>query len=135
MCREALDIAYEVSKLIRFSPKRNAAFNRIKVENQAEDESGPSIGIRSFCSTRWTVRGDAIESIIDNYQTLAKLWEECLETRLDPDIKGCIIGVQKLMSHFNILFGLQLSQKILKITDNLSRTIQKQSMSAAEGNQ
>ena len=38
VCRDALDIAFEVSKLIRFSPKRNAAFNRIKVENPAEEE-------------------------------------------------------------------------------------------------
>ena len=37
------------------------------------------------------------------------------------------------MLHFNTLFGLQLSKKILKITDNLSRTLQKQTMSAAEG--
>ena len=38
------------------------------------------------------------------------------------------------MTTFDLLFGLQLSIKILKITDNfLSRTLQKQSMSAAEG--
>ena len=45
-------------------------------------------------------------------------------------MKGRIIGVQTQMT---MLFGLQLSMKILKITDNLSRTLQKQSMSAAEG--
>ena len=37
------------------------------------------------------------------------------------------------MLHYNTLFGLQLSKKILKITDNLSRTLQKQAMSSAEG--
>ena len=37
------------------------------------------------------------------------------------------------MLHYNTLFGLQLSKKILKITDNLSRTLQHQAMSAAEG--
>ena len=37
------------------------------------------------------------------------------------------------MTTFDLLFGLQLSMKILKITDNLSRTLQKKSMSAAEG--
>ena len=37
------------------------------------------------------------------------------------------------MLHYNTLFGLQLSKKILKMTDNLSRTLQKQTMSAAEG--
>jgi hypothetical protein len=130
VCRDALDT---VSKLIRFSPKRNDAFNRIKVENLAEEESGTSHGIQSFCPTRWTVRGDVIESILDNYDTLKRLWVECLETRLESDIKGRIIGVQTQMLNFNTLFGLQLSKKILKITDNLSRTLQNQKMSAAEG--
>ena len=37
------------------------------------------------------------------------------------------------MLNFNTLFGLQLSKKILKITDNLSRTLQNQKISAAEG--
>ena len=82
---DALGTAFEISKLIRFSPKRNAAFNKIKVENSAEDKSGPSHGIRSFCPTRWTVRGDPIASIIDNYNTLKRLWDECLETKLEPD--------------------------------------------------
>ncbi|KAL5476021.1 hypothetical protein EMCRGX_G025921 [Ephydatia muelleri] len=65
--------------------------------------------------------------------TLKQLWEECLETRLDPDVKGRIIGVQAQMDTFNLLFGLHLSMKILKITDNLSRTLQTRSMSASEG--
>ena len=85
-----------------------------------------------YVPTRWTVRGDAIESIIDNYDTLKKLWVECLESKLDPDVKGRIIGVQTLMLHYNTLFGLILSKKILKLTDNLSRTLQKQEVSAAE---
>lgn len=133
MCRDALDTAFEVSKLICFSPKRNDTFNRIKAENPAEEEPGTSHGIRSFCPTRWTVRGDAIESILDNYDELKRLWVECLETRLEPDIKGRIIGVQTQMLSFSTLFGLQLSKKILNIIDNLSRTLQKQKMSAAKG--
>ena len=132
VCRDALDTAFEVSKLIRFSPKRNDTFNRIKVENPAEEEPGTSHGIRSFCPTRWTVHGDAIKSILDNYDELKRLLVECLETRLEPDIKGRIIGVQTQMLSFNMVFRLQL-KKILKITDNLSRTLQKQKMSAAEG--
>jgi len=134
VCRDSLDTAYEISKLLRFSPKWHAAFNRIRIENLAEDDTEPiAVGIRAMCPTRWTVQGDAIESIIEHYDTLKQLWDECLETRLDPDVKGRIIGVQTQMTTFNLLFGLQLSMKILKITDNLSRTMQKQSMSAAEG--
>ena len=134
VCRDALDIAYKISKLLRFSPKRHAAFDQIRVENLAEEDTGTkAVGIRAMCPTRWTVRGDAIESIIEHYDTLSQLWDECLETRLDPDIKGRIIGLQTQMTTFDLLFGLQLSMKILKITDNLSKTLQKQSMSAAEG--
>ena len=73
LCRDALDTAFEMSKLIRVSLKRNAAFDKIKVENPAEDESRPSHCIRSFCPTRWTVCGDAVESIIDNYDTLKRV--------------------------------------------------------------
>ena len=59
-----------------------------------------------------------------------QLWEECLEAQLDPDVKGRIIGVRTQMSQYNLLFGLKLCERILKITDNLSRTLQKQSLSA-----
>ena len=44
VCQDALDLAYEISKLIHYSPKRNAAFHLIKAEQPAEDE-GSSCGI------------------------------------------------------------------------------------------
>ena len=135
ICRDALDTAFEITRLIKFSPKRNAAFDRIK--SSSEDDACLNrnpIGIRTFCHTRWTVRGDAIESILVNYSILNVLWEECLQsqTRLDPDVKARIIGVQSQMSTFNLFFGLKLCERILKITDNLSRTLQKTSLSAAD---
>ena len=56
----------------------------------SEDEDDPSsVGIHTFCPTRWTVRGDAIESILVDYNNLNVLWEECLEINLQPDVKGC----------------------------------------------
>ena len=129
LCRDSMDIAFEISKLIRFSPKRNAAFDRIKVEVSA-DEEGYTMGIRAFCPMRWTVRGDAIASIMENYEVLN---QQSLETKLEPDIKGRIIGVKAQMSQYWLLFVLQLCKRILLITDNLSKTLQKQSLSAAEG--
>jgi len=128
VCKNALEIAFEITKLVKFSPKRNVLFDKIRL--QCEEES--SIGIRTFCPTRWTVRGDSIESILTNYNSLKQLWEECLTTSLQPDVKGRIIGVQSQMMKFDVLFGLKLSERILKITDNLSKTLQKQSLSAAE---
>ena len=78
------------------------------------------------------MRGNALESIVENYDALNRLWSQCLETTLDADVKGRIIGVQTQMKRYNFLFGLHLSKKILKITDNLSRALQSRSLSAAE---
>ena len=51
---------------------------------------------------------------------------------MEPDIKCRIIGVQTLMSKFSSFFGLYLCERILKITDDISRTLQAESMSASE---
>ena len=64
-------VAFEITKLIKLSPKKNAIFDRIR----SEDEDGSSVGIRTFCPTRWTMRVDSIESILSNYDNLNKLWE------------------------------------------------------------
>ena len=112
VCREALETAYEITKLTKYSPKRIAAFNRIKAEISDED---------------------AITSILENYSVLSQLWEECLEARMKPDLKRRVIEVKTQLGSHQLLFGLKLSEKILRVTDNLSRTLQKTSLSAAEG--
>lgn len=48
VCSNALEVAFEVTKLIKFSPKRNAVFDQIK-SNEDESVGG---SIRSFCPTR-----------------------------------------------------------------------------------
>ena len=116
VCREALEIAYEITKLIKYSPMRIAAFNRIKAEISDEDARG-SVGIRSFCPTRWTVKRDAITSILENYSVLSQLWEECLEARMKPDLKRRVIGVKTQLGSHQLLFGLKLSEKILRVTE------------------
>ena len=71
ICKDSLDTAFKIIKLIKFSPKRNAAFDQIRASNQDDDST---IGIRTFCQTWWTVRGDATESILINYHSLFDLW-------------------------------------------------------------
>ena len=55
------------------------------------------------------------------------------EGKLDPDIKGSIIDVKPEMIKFTLWFGLKLCERILKISDNLSIILQKESLSAAQG--
>ena len=71
LCIDTLDTAFEVTCLIKFSPKRNAAIEKICSSHQ-EDTPTP-VGIRTFCQTRWTVWGDSLVSILFNYKILAEL--------------------------------------------------------------
>lgn len=68
------------------------------------------------------IRGESIASILHNYSASMHLREECLEERLEPDVKGRIIGVQILMKQYSLLFGLKLCETVLKVTNNLSKT-------------
>ena len=51
---------------------------------------------------------------------------------MEPGVKGQISGVKAQMCKYNMFFGLKLCERILLITDNLSMTFQKGSMSVAE---
>ena len=55
-----------------------------------------------------------------------------METKLEPDIKGRIIGVKHQMGTFDYFYGVCLEGMLLKHSDNLSRAIQTSHMSAAE---
>ena len=97
VCSDALDTAFEITKLVKFSPKRESAFSHIREESEEEC----SQGIRKFCPTSWTVQGNSVQSILTNYNNLKQLWDECLEQRLDPDVKGRIIGVKSQMNQYS----------------------------------
>ena len=94
-----------------------------------------SPGIRVLCPTRWTVRADSLANIVDNYTLLQSTWEEAVEITRDTVTKARIIGVAAQMKTFNFLFGSILGEMLLRHTDNLSQTLQKKTISAAEGQQ
>jgi len=122
MCKDALETAFEITRLVKFSPKRNAAFDKIRAAKKNDNQS--PVGLRTFCHTRWTVRGDSLESVVANYNSLLQLWEESLESgRFEPDVKARIIGVKTVMQNFRFLYGLKLSETVMKLTDHLSKTL------------
>ena len=61
------------------------------------------------------------------------LWNDCLETRLESDVRSRIIGCQAQMKKSDFSFGLDLGQRIFSHRDNLSETLQKAGMSATSG--
>ena len=117
--KDALDITFEVSKSVKFSPKRSGTFDKLK-----EELATDSPGFRVLCPTRWTVRAASLKSVIDNYQVLQELWSVSKKQTTDTSIKARIIGVEAQFSTFRYLFGVCLGELILRHTDNLSKTLQ-----------
>ena len=58
LLKSALEMAYEIIKLVKFSPRKEALFENIKSQMP---ENSP--GIRVLCPTRWTVRARSLQSI------------------------------------------------------------------------
>ena len=124
-----LDAGFDISKLLKFSPSRDAQFTKLK------DEIAPGTpGFRTLCPTRWTVRATSLQSILDNYSVFQALWEDVKEVAA-AEVGACVIGVDATMNQFDFLFGLALGKQLLKHTDNLSRTLQAPSLTASEGQQ
>ena len=124
---ETLDTVYEITKLIKKSPRRDVLFHKFK------DDGSP--GIRVLCPTRWTVRAEALASISENYPSTAVdvgCYQRQQQQR-DTEMKARIGGVAAQMEKFNFFCGVELGRKILNMADNLLRTLQTSALSACEG--
>eukprot|EP00112_Aurelia_sp_Birch-Aquarium-sp1_P015994 Seg3588.3 transcript_id=Seg3588.3/GoldUCD/mRNA.D3Y31 product="Zinc finger MYM-type protein 1" protein_id=Seg3588.3/GoldUCD/D3Y31 len=123
------EVVREICKLIKKSPKRNT-----KLDDMRKKSKNDSKGIHAICPIRWTVHGEALDSILNNYIELMNLWDWSIDTLRDTEMKARIRGVQANMPTFDFVYGCCLGILLLKQTDNLSRTLQDPKMSAAEGN-
>ena len=63
--KDALDTTSKISKLLTFSPKREALFKKLKQHLTLEFPC-----FRTLCPIRWTVRGGSLQSVIDNWNVL-----------------------------------------------------------------
>ena len=57
--KAALEATFEITKLVKHSPRREQLFHKVK-----EEIAPGSPGVRVLCPTRWTVRADSMMSII-----------------------------------------------------------------------
>lgn len=126
--KDVLDTSYELIKLVKKSPHCDATLKKLK--EQIPDDIP---GIRVLCPTRWTVRAQALQSILVNYEVLQMLWEEALDFVKDTEMRSRIQGVSSCMRSFKFFFGVSLGELLLIHRDNLSKTLQSSSMLAAEG--
>jgi len=115
---ETFSTAYEICKLVKKSPKRNTKLDAIRESTENKSKS-----VHEFCPTRWTVRGEIMESFLNNYGELMELWKWSLQEVKETEMKA----------RFDFIFCCCLGERILKQTDNLSKTLQRKDISAAEG--
>ena len=71
--------------------------------------------------------------MIDNWIPLQELGNESLETNLESEVKSRVIKVRHQMGTFDYYFGVSLGAQILRISDNLSKTLQDAHISVSEG--
>ena len=100
LLRDAMDVTHEISKRIKYSPKRNTAFDELK-ERIAPDTPG----FRVLCPTRWTVHAKSLKIVEDNYAVLQDLWATVLGGSIDPDVRARVCGVKSQMEPFTSSSG------------------------------
>ena len=89
---DALYTALEITKLVKKPPNRDTKLEKICHASVDETER-PSPNIRMLCPTRWTVKADAMDSILQNYDQLMELWDWYVDTLNDAKMKTRIRGV------------------------------------------
>ena len=126
--KNTLDTTKEICDLVNKSPNRNTKLDGIR------DKSGITYkSIHSMCPTRWTIKGDTLSAVCNNHNELMDLWTCSINKLKDTEMKARVQGVESQMRSFEFIFCSLLGENIFKQTDNLSRTLQDPTMSAAQG--
>ena len=125
----------EITMLIKYSPKRQKILGSLieNAEGLEESQDGKGDSLDKMSVTRWTVRANCFKKILDHYNSLQQLWEDCLQENLTRDVRSRIISCQTQMKTFSFLFCLCLGQRLYCHTDNLSKALQTKNMSAVSG--
>ena len=115
MLKMTFEMTREICKLVKESPQRNNRIEEIRktTKNQAKN-------LHSFCPTRWTVRGQTLDSIINNYEQRMSLWEWPLQKLTNTEMKARIHGAISHMKKFDFFFGCRLGATTFNQTDKLS---------------
>ena len=103
---DTMDTSREIAILVKYLPKQEQKLESIKVTYEEYEAVNR---ISKLSTTRWTVRANCFQRIIDNYSFLYELWDEWLkESGLNRDVKSRIIGCKSQMETFDFYFGLKL---------------------------
>ena len=115
----------ELLNFMRSFPKRLAELRQL---------STTDLSLRPLCPTRWTLRYAALESM---QKLLIPLNCELIaisgNTSCDRESRAKATGFVRLLSKFEFYLMLMIASKLFEVTDRLSQTLQKSTISACEG--
>ena len=103
-----LEIAVEITKLIKFPPKREQLLGAAVKENfeiDDDDTFEQNDSLAKLCTTRWTVTSNGFNKVINNFGPLFELWDICLGGKFDKDTRSRILGCKSQMTEFRF-FGI-----------------------------
>ena len=103
--KKALDITHEVTKLIKYSPRKEVPFLCTK-----DDIAPGTPGICGLCLTCWTVRAETMDKIdvIRNYSAPQEVREKATEIIHDSDTIAHIRRLESMMQTFDFFFSAWL---------------------------
>ena len=140
LLKHTIDDTFELTKLVKKSPKKDSKLKEIQNslaiaddrgnEDYEQNEAKPSISM--FCPTRWTVRGKCSMVIIENFDEFQRLLEWAIENTSDTSMKAKICGISSYSKTFSYCFGIHLAAMILNNSDNLSKTLEATQLSAVD---
>ena len=116
----------EISKLIRYSPKRTFVFEQCK-----QDMSIPGTSLRPLCPTWWIVRTAAIEAVLRNYPALLEALKT-ISNESHDDYGRRANGILAQLEYFDMHFGLKLSHLVFSATEQTSIALQGKSTTVQE---
>jgi len=86
--------------------------------------------LRQLCPTRWTVKGDAMQSVLDNYEAVLLCLEEIAqEDKAEAGSKAS--GLSNIFTKFDTFCGLHIGALVFQQAEQLSRLLQKKSLVAS----
>ena len=93
---DTMDTSKEIITLIKYSPKRETMLGDEKdnIEGEDDDEHKDP-GVVTFWPTRWTVTAKCYKRILDNYETLLKVWDKSLFLICSLKSKHVLLDVRR----------------------------------------
>lgn len=112
--RDALSTIQELSYLIKYSGKRKALLEKLRIDLHVSCDDGPTL--RPLCMTRWTFKAKSFLSVLSIYEALMQTMVEIVQDKNSNfDVTAKAGGIHRSMESFDLLFGFMLKEIVFFI--------------------